>query len=97
MNVNLGETFDQFIEKLIKSGLYQSQSEIVREGLRLLKEREDMRALRFAQLRREIDRGLNDLEAGNQSIHDESSLREMFKESKANGRRKLKAKGARGE
>ena len=43
MNVNLGETFDQFIADLIKSGLYQSQSEVVREGLRLLKEREDLR------------------------------------------------------
>ena len=42
MNVNLGATFDKFIGELLKSGAYQSQSEVVREGLRL------------AQLRKEI-------------------------------------------
>lgn len=36
MNVHLGETFDQFVTELIESGLYQSQSEVLREGLRLL-------------------------------------------------------------
>jgi len=38
MNVNLGPVFDEFVAKLLESGLYQSQSEILREGLRLLKE-----------------------------------------------------------
>jgi antitoxin ParD1/3/4 len=37
MNVNLGTVFDKFIAELLKSGMYQSQSEVVREGLRLLK------------------------------------------------------------
>jgi antitoxin ParD1/3/4 len=54
MNVNLGATFDNFIADLLKTGLYQSQSEVVREGLRLLKEREDVKNLRVAELRREI-------------------------------------------
>jgi antitoxin ParD1/3/4 len=54
MNVNLGATFDKFIADLLKTGLYQSQSEVVREGLRLLKEREDVKNLRVAELRREI-------------------------------------------
>src|ERR1035438_2485544 len=39
MNVNLGPVLDGFIAELLKSGMYQSQSEVVREGLRLLKER----------------------------------------------------------
>ena len=34
MNVNLGPTFDAFVERMLKSGLYQSQSEVLREGLR---------------------------------------------------------------
>lgn len=46
MNVNLGPVFDNFIAELIKSGLYQSQSEVVREGLPLLK-REEMKKLRL--------------------------------------------------
>ena len=54
MNVNLGAVFDGFIADLLKTGLYQSQSEVVREGLRLLKEKEELKNLRLAQLRKEI-------------------------------------------
>jgi antitoxin ParD1/3/4 len=54
MNVNLGPTFDTFIADLLKTGMYQSQSEVVREGLRLLKEREELKNLRLAELRKEI-------------------------------------------
>lgn len=54
MNVNLGTVFDEFIAQLLKTGMYQSQSEVVREGLRLLKEREELKNLRLAELRKEI-------------------------------------------
>ncbi|MBI1788976.1 MAG: type II toxin-antitoxin system ParD family antitoxin [Acidobacteria bacterium] len=57
MNVHLGSTFDQFVADLLKSGLYQSQSEVLREGLRLLKEREELKQLRLAELRKEIGIG----------------------------------------
>jgi antitoxin ParD1/3/4 len=64
MNVNLGAVFDDFIADLLKTGLYQSQSEIVREGLRLLKEREDLKSLRLADLRREIAFGSEQADRG---------------------------------
>lgn len=89
MNVNLGDTLDQFINELLKSGLYQSQSEIVREGLRLLKEREDLRKVRLDQLRGEIDKGIEQLDRGDQQAHDEESLKRVFQESKNRGRKKL--------
>jgi antitoxin ParD1/3/4 len=54
MNVNLGPAFDQFIADLLNTGLYQSQSEIVREGLRLLMDREQLKQLRIDELRREV-------------------------------------------
>src|SRR5580704_17230123 len=54
MNVNLGNVLDSFVADLLKTGLYQSQSEVVREGLRLLKEREELKNLRLAELRKEI-------------------------------------------
>ena len=59
MNVNLGPTFDDFVADLLKTGLYQSQSEILREALRLLKEREELKGLRkeIALGAREADRG----------------------------------------
>jgi antitoxin ParD1/3/4 len=64
MNVNLGPVFDQFVADLLKSGLYQSQSEILREGLRLLKEREELKQLRLAELRREIAIGSEQADRG---------------------------------
>ena len=54
MNVHLGTVFDKFVADLLKTGYYQTQSEILREGLRLLKEREEIKQMRLAEMRREI-------------------------------------------
>ncbi|MEJ1931693.1 type II toxin-antitoxin system ParD family antitoxin [Nostoc sp. NIES-2111] len=64
MNVNLGPVFDQFVADLLKTGHYQSQSEILREGLRLLKEREELKQLRIAELRKEIGMGTAEADCG---------------------------------
>ena len=64
INVNLGAVFDKFIAQLLKTGMYQSQSEVVREGLRLLKEREDLKNLRLAELRKEIAIGSEQADRG---------------------------------
>jgi antitoxin ParD1/3/4 len=64
MNVNLGTVFDDFIAGLVKTGLYQSQSEVVREGLRLLKEREELKNLRLTELRTEIAAGSEQADRG---------------------------------
>ena len=64
MNVNLGGVFDEFVADLLRSGMYQSQSEVVREGLRLLKEREELKQLRLAELRKEIAIGSQQADRG---------------------------------
>jgi antitoxin ParD1/3/4 len=64
MNVHLGPVFDRFVANLLKSGLYQSQSEVLREGLRLLKEREELRELRLAELRKQIAIGAEQADRG---------------------------------
>jgi antitoxin ParD1/3/4 len=64
MNVNLGPVFDQFVADLLKTGLYQSQSEVLREGLRLLKEREELKQLRIGELRKEIAIGSVEADRG---------------------------------
>ena len=47
MNVSIGERWEGFVENAVKSGRYGSASEVVREGLRLVEEREvRLRALR---------------------------------------------------
>jgi len=64
MNVHLGEAFDDFVASLLKSGYYQTQSEILREGLRLLKEREDLKQLRLAEFRKDIADGSEQADRG---------------------------------
>jgi antitoxin ParD1/3/4 len=64
MNVNLGPVFDQFVADLVDTGYYQSQSEVLREGLRLLKEREDLRRMRLSDLRQAIAAGARQADRG---------------------------------
>lgn len=64
MNVNLGPVFDQFVAEMLGTGLYQSQSEILREGLRLLKEREELKQFKLAEFRREIALGIEEADRG---------------------------------
>lgn len=40
MNVSVGHRWEEFVEDAVKSGRYGSASEVVREGLRLVEERE---------------------------------------------------------
>ena len=54
----LGDHFEDFIKSLIKSGRYASASEVVRDSLRLLEERETVRELKLSALRDEIHEGL---------------------------------------
>jgi antitoxin ParD1/3/4 len=47
MNVSIGQRWEGFVESVVRSGRYGSASEVVREGLRLVEEREArLRALR---------------------------------------------------
>ena len=41
-SVTLGKHFEKIIEKSIESGRYSSASEVIREGLRLVDEREQV-------------------------------------------------------
>ncbi len=57
MNVSIGERWEGFVEGVVKSGRYGSASEVVREGLRLVEERESkLKALRDT-LNASIERG----------------------------------------
>ena len=53
----IGEYFETFIRDQLQQGRYASASEVVRDGLRALEEREQMRALKLASLRADLQRG----------------------------------------
>ena len=61
MNVHLTRELEQLVQSRVKSGLYGSASEVVREALRLLAERDELVELRKSELRKKIAAGLGSL------------------------------------
>lgn len=59
MNVNLTPHLEDMVRQKVNSGLYTSASEVVREALRLMDERDSLRAAKLEQLRQDIRAGLN--------------------------------------
>ena len=53
MNVSLTAELEKFVDRKVESGLYNNASEVVREGLRLLKEHDEIRL----KWREQIERG----------------------------------------
>ncbi len=73
MNVSLTPELTQYVQTKVESGLYHSASEVVREGLRLLKEKELLQEARLMTLRQEIQQGIDQADQGefsNRSIVD---------------------------
>lgn len=63
-NVVLTDHQTRFVEELVNSGRYQNASEVLREGLRLVEQREAEDALRLIALRETARIGIADIEAG---------------------------------
>src|SRR5476651_368472 len=63
-NVVLTDHMDQVINDLVVSGRYQNASEVMREGLRLLEQREAEELAKLEALRHATSIGLMDLEQG---------------------------------
>ena len=63
-NVVLTEHQEALIGALVQSGRYQNASEVLRDGLRLVEQRELEDQMRLAALRSAVDEGLLDLAEG---------------------------------
>ncbi len=64
MNVSLTAELDQFVAAKVSSGRYSSASEVVREALRLLEERDRLRDSKLMDLGEELRGRLASLERG---------------------------------
>ena len=81
MNVNLTPELETLVAKKVKSGRYNSASEVVREALRLFEDRERLREAQVRELRRKIDEGWASLREG-RYVDGESFFRELQQEAK---------------
>jgi antitoxin ParD1/3/4 len=84
---SIGEHFEGFIDELLKSGRYSTASEVMREGLRLLEEREERRKVKLEALRAEIQKGFDSGPA--------EEVGDMFERIKAEGRKRLATKNGK--
>lgn len=89
MNVSLTPELEQLVTQKVESGLYHSASEVIREGLRLLKEQDEIRELRLNQLRKDIACGAEQIERGQYTDYDVENLQPLIAEVKAEGRKRL--------
>jgi antitoxin ParD1/3/4 len=64
MNIHLTTELEQLVQTKVKSGRYNSASEVVREALRLLEERDQLLELRKEAIRQQIDAGWESLRRG---------------------------------
>jgi antitoxin ParD1/3/4 len=85
MNISLTPELEAMIQEKVRSGLYHTASEVVREALRLFQEREQLYAIRLEELRKEIAKGVEQLERG-------EGREVTAEEIKAMGRARLKGK-----
>jgi len=89
MNVSLTPELETLVHDKVESGLYTSASEVVREALRLLRERDQIQQQRLAELKREIAIGLEQLDRGESTTYDDQSLKDFFEGIKVQGRQRL--------
>jgi antitoxin ParD1/3/4 len=82
MNVSLTPELEKFVAHKVESGLYQSASEVIREGLRLLDDHDRLRELHLADVRKKIQHGIDQLDHG-EGIPGEEVYAEMKRKSAA--------------
>ena len=76
MNISLTPQLQRLVEDKVASGLYHSASEVIREGLRLLQERDQLRQVRLEELRQQIQVGLDELDQGLVAPLDTDSIKQ---------------------
>lgn len=77
-NVVLTEHHERVIERLVKSGRYQNASEVLRDGVRLLEERDAREAAKLKALREAAKVGLDALERGDYTDVPEDELEDFI-------------------
>jgi antitoxin ParD1/3/4 len=82
MNISLTPELEKLVAERVASGHYASASEVVREALRLLHERD-----RLTNLRHDIGLGLEQLDNGRSGIFDKTAVSRI----KSEGRKRLGA------
>ena len=87
INVHLTPELEQLVQAKVKSGRYNSASEVVREALRIMEQRDEVRSIQLQELRNRMDRALAE-SARREGTDGEDFMQGMLDELDADHRRK---------
>ena len=85
MNITLTPELEQIVIRKMESGLYRSPSEVIDKGLRMLEQEEARQTLRFQELKREIDLGIEQADKGQIKPFDPDNLLTRVRHQMAEG------------
>jgi antitoxin ParD1/3/4 len=92
MNVSLTPQLEKFVQEKVESGLYNSASEVIREALRLLEEKDRFRQIRMEELKKQVSEGVDALDRGDYIELDEDGLNHYMENVIKRGRERLAKK-----
>ncbi|MBV1911956.1 MAG: type II toxin-antitoxin system ParD family antitoxin [Kangiellaceae bacterium] len=75
MNISLTPQLEGYVKQKVSTGLYNSSSEVIREGLRLLEERDAMKNMKLEALRKSLNAGIDSLDAGEGRSFDKEAIK----------------------
>lgn len=89
MNITLSPELENLINEELQTGDYFSPSDVLREGLLLLKESKLPREVRRENLRREIQKGIDDIREGRYTTYNVDELDDFVEDIIKRGTNKL--------
>jgi len=89
MNISLTPELDSYVQQKVQTGMYHSASEVIREGLRLLRIQDQIRQAQLTQLRQDVDLGADQISQGDYTEYTAASVKDLAKEIRSNGRNML--------
>jgi antitoxin ParD1/3/4 len=75
MNVSLTHQLESYVQQKVATGMYNSASEVIREALRLMAEKDAEQSLKLATLRADIQQGLDSVAAGQAGVFDPEQIK----------------------
>jgi antitoxin ParD1/3/4 len=91
MEITLAPELEGYVEELLASGRYHTKDDVMAEALHALRERREMSEAELAELRREVQLGIDDIERGDYDEFDETNIHELAEGVKRRGRELLEA------
>ena len=83
MNVSLTQELEAMVKDKVRGGMYHSASEVIRAGLRLLKDQDKLYEIRLAELRKEVAIGVEQADRGQVAPLDIQAIKSKARSRKA--------------